>query len=258
MIGQSVPRAKRRGVLLVGHGTRDQVGTEQFFSLASRLAARVSPMPVAPALLEFQQPTIAEAWDTLVERDLDHICVAPLLLFAAGHARTDIPEIVSACQARSPHVTVDQSHPISRHHSIVELVVERLEASLRELSTPAERTAVVMVGRGNRDPCAQADMRVLSEVVSRRIDASLTVTAFYAMADPKLPVVLEEIAASRKFDGVVVHPHLLFEGRLYQSILDQTRHASNTHSDMHWVSSPYLGPDARVAEAIAARIGQLD
>ncbi len=255
--GAAPPRWKtKRGVLLVGHGTRDEVGTAQFVELAACLSESLHPIPVEPALLEFQRPTIPQAWESLVSGGAEHIHVAPLLLFAAGHAKQDIPDIVADCQSKTPKVSFDQSRPISRHRSIIELVVRRLEGTFEKLETPPSRTAVVMVGRGSHDPCAQADMRVLSEVVSRRVAAAWTTTAFYAMAQPRLPDVLERVAGSGQCDAIVVFPHLLFEGRLYQSIVRQTEQAAQKHPQVRLLTSPYLGPDPLVAEAIAARIAQ--
>lgn len=244
----------RRGVLLVGHGTRDEVGTAQFFELAQRLSETLDPMPVEAALLEFQEPTIPQAWESLVAGGSTHIHVAPLLLFAAGHAKQDIPEIIAECRARNPQVAFDQSRPISRHRAIIDLVVQRISATIERFQTPRDRTVVVMVGRGSHDPCAQADMKVLSEVVRGRIDAGMTTTAFYAMAEPRVPDVLDQVAADERFDTVVVHPHLLFEGRLYQAIVRQTEEVAQRHPNIRWVTSPYLGPDRLVAEAIAGRI----
>ena len=242
------PRWKtNRGVLLVGHGTRDELGTAQFFELAARLSELLHPIPVEPALLEFQRPTIPQAWVSLVSGGAEHIHVAPLLLFAAGHAKQDIPDIIADCQSKTPNVSFDQSRPVSRHRLIIDLVVRRLEGTFEKLETPPSRTAVVMVGRGSHDPCAQADMRVLSEVVSRRVDATGIATAFYAMAEPRLPDVLERVASSGHYDGIVVHPHLLFEGRLYRAIAEQTEEAAQKYPQVRLVTSPYLGPDPLVA-----------
>lgn len=246
---------KRRGVLLIGHGSRDQQGTRQFFQLADRLAESVSPLVVEPALLEFQEPTIGQAWESLVSRGVEHIHVAPLLLFAAGHARQDIPDVIDQCRQSSPDVTVDQSVPLSRHRSIVELVTGQVRDLLaqRQLS---KRVALVMIGRGNRDPCAQADMRLLSAVVDHRIDTVDTFTAFYAMAEPKLADVLTMVANSGRYDSVVVHPHLLFEGRLHQAIQEQTTKVAEQFPSVQFAISPYLGPTEQVARAIADRINQ--
>ncbi|MFK8111877.1 MAG: sirohydrochlorin chelatase [Rubripirellula sp.] len=248
------PRPESPAVLLVGHGTRDSVGTEQFFRLGEKLQTQLGSIPVASSLLEFQEPTIAQGWDSLVAQGAKHIHVAPLLLFAAGHAKQDIPNEIEACVSKTPWVSHDQSRPISRHRCVIDLVVHRLGETLQQTETPMSRTAIVMVGRGNRDPCAQADMRILSEVVARRLDVRSVVTAFYAMAEPRLPAVLDQVAGSDRFDQVIVHPHLLFEGRLNQAILGQVREADERHSAVRVQASNYLGPEEAIAKAIADRI----
>ncbi|MDE0865009.1 MAG: sirohydrochlorin chelatase [Rubripirellula sp.] len=243
------------GVLLVGHGTRDAIGTRQFFELEERLSERLPAIPVAAALLEFQTPTIPEAWNQLISLGVTHIHVAPLLLFAAGHAKQDIPAILAECQAEDPTLTFDQSRPLSRHAAIIDLVLQRLGETLASCQHPPRRTVIVMVGRGSHDPCAQADMRILSEITARKIDVAEVVTAFYAMAEPRLPAILDEVAETGRFDAVVVHPHLLFEGRLNQAIIRQTKEAAVKYRSLQWLTSAYLGPDACIADAIAARIG---
>jgi sirohydrochlorin cobaltochelatase len=242
------------GVLLVGHGTRDHVGTSQFSQLASRLADRLAPMPVERALLEFQEPTIPQGWDALVAQGVTHVHVAPLLLFAAGHAKQDIPNLIRQCQVKTPGISFDQTRPLSRHPAMIQLAERRLSETLCKSTSPVDRTAVVMVGRGSHDPCAQADMRVLSEVVARRLSLPQVATAFYAMANPRLPTVLNELAACGQFDTIAIQPHLLFEGRLFQAILHQIDEASERYPSIQWIHSDYLGPDPLIAEAIAGRI----
>ncbi len=258
-----IPSIKSRGVLLVGHGSRDAIGTEQFFLLANRLADSLRPIPVEPALLEFQQPTISTAWQSLVQRNVDHIHVAPLLLFAAGHAKDDIPGAIRQCARGTPNITWDQSRPLSRHPSIIDLVVDRVQSvSLRsakqrasvEQNPQLKPTALIMVGRGNRDPCAQADMRVLAEIVGYQIKLAATFTAFYAMAEPKFSDLLNHVAHSGRFDNIIVHPHLLFAGRLHQAIVQQTQQVASLFPWIEFQISNYLGPDQGIVQAIADRI----
>lgn len=240
--------------MLVGHGTRDQQGTDEFFQLGNRLAERLKPAPVATALLEFQQPTIPQAWDELVRGGATHIHVAPLLLFAAGHAKDDIPKVVAECQRVTPGVTFDQSRPLSRHRAILELVTRRIVEAVQAESIEPREAALLMVGRGNRDPCAQADMRVLSELTQRRLSFSRLETAFYAMAPPSLESVLQLLGSSREISTVLVYPHLLFSGRLMESILTQVDQAAKEFPDVRFRTARYLGPDPLVAQAIAARL----
>lgn len=245
----------KAGILLVGHGTRNADGTRQFFELEKHLSDLVAPAPVTAGLLEFQSPSIPEAWDELLSKGVTHIHVAPLLLFAAGHAKQDIPDILMECQARNPHVTFDQSRPLSRHAAILDLAVQRLDTALASNQDSPERTAVIMVGRGSHDPCAKADMLVLSEIISRRSFVAEVFTTFYAMTEPRLPDTLESVAVSGRFDTVVVQPHLIFEGKLNQAILDQTKLAASRYPSLQWLTSAYLGPDPLLANAIANRTG---
>ena len=265
------------GILLIGHGTRDQRGTEEFFELGNRLASLLAGRSIVqPCLLEFQSPTIDEGWRRLLDAGAKRITVSPLLLFAAGHAKSDIPDAVEAVARQTQ--TLDRiagySRPISRQPHMIDLVRERLAESLSvgEMDNAPISTAVVMVGRGSLDPCASSDMRLLTEVTVRgrlkqadsssiadrhAIDADGLLTTFYAMAQPRLPDTLEQIAASGRFGRVIVQPHLLFSGRLYDAIERQIKEAAAKFSEIEFVISRYLGPDAKVAAAIADRIDSL-
>lgn len=245
--------------MLVGHGTRDQIGTDQFFELGQILGNLISPVPVQPCLLELQPPTIDDGWRSLMERRVRHVHVAPLLLFSAGHAKRDIPDAITTAASATPDVTYDFSRPLSRHPAIVELSVRRIMAKLQQLDSLRD-TAVIMVGRGSHDPCARSDMFVLTEVVKHRINQLAIesdnldfVTCFYAMAQPRLPDVLQIVAADERIRRVVVYSHLLFEGRLYQAIKQQVAGIANQFTQKKFLVCDYLGPDPLVAEAISGR-----
>lgn len=246
--------SRKSGVLLIGHGTRDELGTQEFFELGELLSRRCGDLPVESALLEFQSPTIPDGWNALVAKGATHIHVAPLLLFAAGHAKSDIPDAIKQCQSETNRITTDQSRPLSRHASIVQLAAQRISESLASMDSDPQRTAVVMVGRGSFDPCAQADMRVLSEIVRTRLNLPHVCTAFYAMAEPKLPTVLSQLASTGRFKQILVYPHLLFHGRLYQAIVKQTHEAMEEFPSVRFHYTDYLGPDSCVSDAIASRV----
>ena len=244
--------------MVVGHGTRDPKGTAEFFELVDRLHGRLSDVDgryvIAAGLLEFQQPTIAEAFEKLRAADVERVDVAPLLLFAAGHAKSDIPDEVAAVADEMP---IAFSRPLSRAPELIQCVMRRLGDSLDGQAFAPESTAVLMVGRGSRDPCAKSDMRVLTEVVRSRIHVGHMATAFYAMTDPKVPEVLDELAGRRGVQRIVVYPHLLFHGRLYEAIVRQVEDARSRHPGVRFTVTDYLGPVPAIASALARRIEQI-
>ena len=78
------------------------------------------------------------------------------------------------------------------------------------------------------------------------------------MAQPRLSATLEKVAACGQYRDVIVYPHLLFAGRLYQAIERQVKEAHQRPDGVGFRLTHYLGPDPLVAEAIAARVGQIN
>src|SRR5258707_5141020 len=96
------------GLLLVGHGTRDAAGLDEFAVVVERVRVAASE-PVEGCFLELARPTIGEGLARLVDRGVRRVTVVPVLLFAAGHAKRDIPAAVEEAAARHPEITVRQA-----------------------------------------------------------------------------------------------------------------------------------------------------
>ncbi|MEM9367892.1 MAG: CbiX/SirB N-terminal domain-containing protein [Planctomycetota bacterium] len=270
----SDPEAVDHGVLLVGHGTRDPAGTKEFFAFARLAQSQVDPGTlISPCLLEFQAPTIADAWRDLVQRGVARITVSPLLLFSAGHAKSDIPDEIESARAKFPtQAEVRFARPISRQAQMIAAVRHQIAVGLQSLGRdPANADdlndlRIVMVGRGSRDPCASADMRLLKEVSLFGSDSpthftsaddrsrSRVRTCFYAMAKPSLDQTLETLLHDRDVGGVLIYPHLLFSGRLHDAIVRKATAWSKQRPTVPLHVCPSLGVNERVAGALAERL----
>ena len=53
--------AARDGLLVVGHGTREELGIGEFLRVVDDLARRFPHVPIEPCFLELAQPSIADA-----------------------------------------------------------------------------------------------------------------------------------------------------------------------------------------------------
>ena len=242
------------GVLLIGHGTRDEEGHAEFLRLGELLAKAVAPTPVEVSLLELQPPTIEEGWERLVSVGTGRVLAAPLLLFAAGHAKSDIPDALTGCQARRPVGGWAQSRPLSRAPELIELIVRRWDEAIAAASADPQRTAVIVVGRGSHDPCAQADLRVLTACAAAHRPVRVAATAYYAMAQPKLDEVIAQVTRDPQVRDVIIQPHLLFQGAIHRSIRQQIEAAASEYPRHRLSCADYLGPDPLVVASLVRRV----
>ena len=232
------------GVLIVGHGTRSPLGQAQFLWLVKQLQAGLAPLPVEPAFLELAAPTIDDAVGRLVGRGIEHLVTVPLLLFAAGHAKEDIPSEVRAALTKHDKAelrSVQAAH-FGCHPALLELSRLRLHevqgATEEEHSLQQSTTCHLLVGRGSRDETATAEMVEYARICQQSTQLS-TEIAFLAMAQP---TVSEQLAAcaSRGFERVVVQPHLLFHGDLIDRLQRQVAAARINHQHIDWLIADTL------------------
>jgi sirohydrochlorin ferrochelatase len=246
------------GVLLVGHGSREQVGRDEFLATVRLVTQLADRMAVEACFLEFSGPTIGEGFKALAERPpagrrVRSVVVVPVLLFSAGHAQRDIPAAVRAAAAEYPEIVVVQADHLGCHTELLALSELRYDEALaRAAPAPAEDTALVMVGRGSPDAEATAEMLRFAQLRRQQTPVAQMATGFVALAEPSLEDVLDQ-AAEWGARRVVVQPHLLFGGVLLDRIQDVVTRQTERHPCIEWLLSEHLGPAPHVARAIIAR-----
>jgi sirohydrochlorin cobaltochelatase len=192
--------------------------------------------------LELAEPTIEQAIQKLVEADVGQVFVMPLLLFAAGHARRDIPAAVAA--ALPPGCRTVFAEPLGCETEILELSHRRLQqarrvgAAVNRGDQAGSDTCLLLVGRGSSDESATAAMHEFARLRQDRAGIASEV-AFLAKARPLLADHLPRIAA-RGYRRVIVQPHLLFAGELAASVERQVAEISAQYSRTEWLLAPLL------------------
>jgi len=246
------PPAVNPAVLLVGHGTRDPRGQAEFLELARLIAERLPRLPVRPAYLELADPNLSTAIDELMSMaDVQRLYVLPLLLFAAGHAKRDIPQAVAAALARHRGVESVQLPHLGTHPAVAELSALRMEETLAgKASISSDETYGVLVGRGSYDSDAQAEWRDLA--ASRRETTTLGQWAecFLAMAKPTPEELLPNLLLN-SWRRIVWQPHLLFHGELMDRVREFVASESARDPGREWLVTSHLGADPRLADAAA-------
>ncbi len=96
--------ALRKGVILVGHGSRDPLWRVPMEAVAARLAAAQPALPVGCAYLELQQPDVPAAAALLAAAGVDRVTPVPVFLGTGKHARADLPRLLDELRRVHPAV----------------------------------------------------------------------------------------------------------------------------------------------------------
>jgi sirohydrochlorin cobaltochelatase len=255
-----------QAILLVGHGTRNPTGQQQFVRLAEHLRTAVAPLPLEIAYIELQTPTIEEALLRMHREGTQKITLSPALLFAAGHAKQDIPEGVARAVQIAPDIDVAYAEPLGCHEALLELAAIKFQNSLApvlrgegrgeglapQINSPsASETALVLIGRGSSDPAAIAHCQQFATKLAARLKIEQHFTGFIAIAKPSLPEALEQAAASGA-KQIVVQPHLLFSGEMLDTTAAAVAHARQQNPHIDWQQSESLASDLLEPDSIAA------
>ncbi|MEV5711529.1 sirohydrochlorin chelatase [Actinoallomurus sp. NPDC052274] len=204
-------------LLLVGHGTRDESGAEEFGRFVERLRGRL-PVDVSGGFIELSPPPLTDAVAELYDAGHRHFAAVPMVLVAAGHGKGDIPGALARERARRPGLSYVYGRPLGPHPKLLDLLDERLSAVL----DPAERadTAVLLVGRGSTDPDANAEVHKVARLLWEGRGLGMVEPAFVSLARPGVPEGLDRcrrLGARR----VVVLPYFLFPGVLPDRVAAQ-------------------------------------
>jgi len=243
------------GILLIGHGTRDPAGVREFLALADWVKQFAAPVPVEACFLELAEPTIAEGVQRLARAGVRRLLVAPLLLFSAGHHQRDVPEAVTAALAGYPEITTAQLPALNDHPRVLALSQRRLNEAQLIASAAGDvqqehrgNRLYLIVGRGSSDAAASARLR---DFAARRATAADVQTVLSCFVHGQRPKLAEGLALAEKSSAetILVQPHLLFQGLVYQEIAAAVEAAASQSSKTWRLATP-LGPDPEIARAI--------
>lgn len=249
-------RERREGLLTVGHGTRDPRGLAEFLALVDTVADLCPEMAVEPCFLELAEPDIASGVERIAARGVRRLTVMPLLLFAAGHAKRDIPREIAQAAARHPELEIRQAGHLGCHEAVLALSEKRFQqaVSARAPIKPDD-TLLLLVGRGSRDPEATLEMVQFAGLCYQRRAVGRLEIAFLAMAEPSLEAALAR-AADLPYHQVIVQPHLLFHGELLDRLRVSVAATAGKPPRHEWTVTEPLEGGGDLAAAVVAIVQQ--
>jgi len=251
----------KTGVMICGHGSRSQSAVDEFSVLAEKLPELLpNDWLVDYGYLEFANPVIRDGLDNLRDAGCDRILAVPGMLFAAMHAKNDIPTVLNTYATKNGieinfgrELGVDPKM-IAAAAGRIEDAVAKANAELGEL--PLEETALVVIGRGASDPDANSNVSKITRMLWEGLGFGWAETGYSGVTFPLVEPCLEHVT-KLGYKRVIVFPYFLFTGILIDRIYGFTDKVAAKNPDIQFVKAGYLNDHPKVLETFAERITEL-
>lgn len=118
----------KKGVLLLGHGSRRREANAGLEELASLVQAGLG-MRVLPAFFQFSQPSLEDTVARFVDEGVSDIIIVPAFLFPGVHLESDVPEALEKLQEQyGERVRFVLTPSIGPDPRLAEIFIERVRS----------------------------------------------------------------------------------------------------------------------------------
>ena len=247
----------KTGVMVCGHGSRDEGAVREFAQVAEGLRTRMPQFDVDYGYLEFATPIIRDGLDRLREKGCKRILAVPGMLFAAGHAKNDIPSVLNTYGAQHD-IEMHYGRELGVDNKMIRAAGERVREAVERAN--AERgevapheTLLVVVGRGASDPDANSNVTKITRMLWEGLGFGWAETAYSGVTFPLVIPALEK-CAMLGFKRIVVFPYFLFTGVLVNRIYDQTDEVAAAFPGLQFIKAGYLNDHDLVLDTFKDRV----
>ena len=252
----------KTGVMICGHGSRSQSAVDEFATLADKLPAYLPKDWMTDyGYLEFANPVIRDGLDKLREAGCERILAVPGMLFAAMHAKNDIPTVLNTYAAKHG-MTVSYGRELGVDPKMISAAAGRIQAAVDVANAehgdmPLTETCLVVIGRGASDPDANGNVAKIARMLQEGMGFGWAEVGYSGVTFPLVEPCLQHVAML-PYKRVIVFPYFLFSGILIDRIYGFTDQVAAQHPDIQFVKAGYLGDHPKVLETFAERILEQD
>jgi len=252
----------KTGVMICGHGSRSQAAVDEFAVLAEKLPALLpDDWMVDYGYLEFANPVIRDGLDKLRTAGCTRILAVPGMLFAAMHAKNDIPTVLNTYAAKHG-LEIRFGRELGIDPKMISAAAGRIRDAVDQANKdhgvlPLEETALVVIGRGASDPDANSNVSKITRMLWEGMGFGWAETGYSGVTFPLVEPCLHHVTRLG-YKRVIVFPYFLFTGILIDRIYGFTDKVAAAHPDIQFVKAGYLNDHGSVLETFAERIKELE
>ena len=248
------------GVMICGHGSRSKSAVTEFAVLAEKLAPLFPDWPVEYGYLEFATPVIKTGLDALRAKGVTHVLAVPGMLFAAGHAKNDIPSVLNTYAAEHG-ITIQYGRELAIDLQMLQAAGDRIKAAVDDANAKYGHvdladSCLVVIGRGASDPDANSNVSKICRMLWEGMGFGWAEVGYSGVTFPLVQPCLEHVARLG-YKRVVVFPYFLFSGILIDRIYGFTDEVARHYPDIEFIKAGYLNDHPKVIATFADRVREI-
>jgi len=239
----------KKAILYVFHGSRLKQSNEEaiLFFYSCKNFADFSIQHYS--FLELASPTIEEGFEKCIQSGATEIAVVPVLLFSAGHAKKDIPLILSSVKKKYPEVIIRYGQTLSVREAMVDVIEEKVNDTINKSGITNQKFRLILIGRGSKDQEMQRNFQQLTKMVENRLQTKVDY-CFLTAAQPLFKDVLENVQVKQD-ETIIFVPYLLFKGLLLKGI---ERDLQKVNGNV--LLTDYIGQNEKVQKLVVERANE--
>lgn len=151
----------KRGLLLIDRGSREREASEELEAICAAVKSRGNYTFADYCFLEVEPPYIEDGIEKCLKSDIESLTIVPFFLYPGRKVKNAVTDVMKF--QKSTKVKFVVTKPMSMHNTLIDLVENRIKASLEDnnISTPKDETDVLIIGHGSKDPNAQLSMNFI-------------------------------------------------------------------------------------------------
>ena len=179
------------------------------------------------------------------------------MLFAAGHAKNDIPSVLNTFTAETG-LPIDYGRELGVDRLMVAAAGARVRECLESNPSPVplSETLLVVVGRGSSDPDANSNVAKVTRMLVEGFGFGWGETVYSGVTFPLVEPGLRQLV-KLGFRRIVVVPYFLFSGVLVSRIRQHTERVAADHPEVDFLSAGYLGQHPLVVDTFKERVEEV-
>lgn len=249
---------EKTGIMICGHGSRDQGAVDELGALAGHLAQRFPQYEVECGFVEFAAPVIRTGLEKLRDKGVHRIICIPGTLSAAVPEKDNLSNKIDNFAKSNPNLDVRFGRELAIDAKLLKVAQARIEEAEKRAvgAVPRENSLLMVVGRGTNDPDADSNVHKVARMLWEGMGFGWAEVSYADVAYPLVDAGLEN-AGKLGYRRIIVFPYFLFTDPLVNRIYGWSDDFQATHPDIDIVKASCLNNHADLIDCFADRVQEV-